>query len=296
MTADASTSLIAAFSPGAPGTLPAFALEVFLLSIAAGLLGSLLGVGGGLIVVPTLTLLLHLDIRFATGATLISVIATSNGAAARNARGQMTNLRLAMFLGVGSTSGALAGAYLAGVVPPRWLYVIFALVMAGSALAMFRARRRPADAAPLSDAIADRLQLHAAYVDQSLQREVPYRVSRTRVGFALMGLAGVMSGLLGIGSGVLKVPAMDLAMRLPMKVTSATTNFMIGVTATASAGVYFARGQINPFVAGPVAAGVLIGANGGARLLGVLHGSVIRLIFVAVLLWLAVEMLLKGIG
>lgn len=296
MSLDGVATLAAAFSPAAPGTLLAFTLEVFVLSIAAGLLGSLLGVGGGLIVVPALTLLLHLDIRFATGATIISVIATSNGAAARNARGQMTNLRLAMFLGLGSTSGALVGAYLAGVVPPRWLYVIFALVMGGSALAMFRARRRGTAAVASTDVIADRLHLHATYVDESLRREVPYTVSRSRLGLALMWLAGVMSGLLGIGSGVLKVPAMDLAMRLPMKVSSATTNFMIGVTAAASAGVYFARGQINPFVAGPVAAGVLIGANSGARLLGALHGSVIRMIFVAVLLWLSIEMLLKGVS
>jgi uncharacterized protein len=272
-----------------------FTLLVFGLSVGAGVLGSLLGLGGGIIVVPALTLLLHIDIRFAIGASIVSVIATSSGAAAAYVREGMTNLRVAMFLELGTTAGALSGAYLAGVIPARILYLVFGVVMGYSALAMFRKRHVERAAVVPADPIADRLRLHSSYTDDALGREVAYRVTRSKVGLALMYLAGVVSGLLGIGSGALKVPAMDLAMRLPIKVSTATSNFMIGVTAAASAGVYFARGHIDPFVAGPVAMGVLIGALAGSRLLGRLHSSVIRTVFVVVLLWVSLEMLLKGL-
>ena len=233
-----------------------FTLVVFTVSVAAGLLGSLLGLGGGIIVVPALTLLLHVDIRFAIGASIVSVIATSSGAAAAYVRDGMTNLRVAMFR-------------------KRHAEVAVAVVPA--------------------DGLADRLALHGSYVDEALGREVEYPVTGSTIGLALMYVAGVVSGLLGIGSGALKVPAMDLAMRLPIKVSTATSNFMIGVTAAASAGVYFARGQVDPFVAGPVAMGVLTGALTGSRLLGRLHSAVIRKVFVAVLLWVSLEMLLKGL-
>ena len=272
-----------------------FTLVVFTVSVAAGLLGSLLGLGGGIIVVPALTLLLHVDIRFAIGASIVSVIATSSGAAAAYVRDGMTNLRVAMFLELGTTAGALSGAYLAGVVPVRTLYLVFGLVMGYSALAMFRKRHADLAVAVPADALADRLDLHGSYVDEALGREVHYPVTGSRIGLGLMYVAGVVSGLLGIGSGALKVPAMDLAMRLPIKVSTATSNFMIGVTAAASAGVYFARGQVDPFVAGPVAMGVLTGALTGSRLLGRLHSAVIRKVFVAVLLWVSLEMLLKGL-
>ncbi len=271
-----------------------FSLLVFALSVVAGVLGSLVGVGGGIVVVPTLTLLLDVDIRFAIGATLVSVIATSSGAALGFVRGRLTNLRVAMFLEVGATAGALTGAYLAGVVSARWLYVVFGLVMAFSALVMLRKRSDQSAAAVPPDKLADRLRLHDSYVDAG--REIDYRVTGSRTGLALMYVAGGLSGLLGIGSGVLKVPAMDLAMRLPIKVSTGTSNFMIGVTAAASAGVYFARGQINPFVAGPVAAGVLVGATAGAQLLRRLQSSAVRSVFVVVLLWVSTQMLLKGLG
>ena len=272
-----------------------FTVLVFAISVSAGLLGSLLGLGGGIIVVPALTLLLHIDIRFAIGASIVSVIATSSGAAAAYVRDGMTNLRVAMFLEMGTTAGALSGAYLAGVIPIRSLYIIFAVVMGYSALAMFRKRHAElALAAVPADGLADRLALHSSYVDEAAGREVEYQVTGSRIGIVLMYIAGVVSGLLGIGSGALKVPAMDLAMRLPIKVSTATSNFMIGVTAAASAGVYFARGQVDPFVAGPVAMGVLAGALGGSKLLGRLESALIRKVFVAVLLWVSLEMLLKG--
>jgi len=273
-----------------------FTVLVFAISVSAGLLGSLLGLGGGIIVVPALTLLLHIDIRFAIGASIVSVIATSSGAAAAYVRDGMTNLRVAMFLEMGTTAGALSGAYLAGVIPVRSLYVIFGVVMGYSALAMFRKRHAELALAMVpADGLADRLALHSSYVDEAAGREIEYQVTGSRIGIGLMYVAGVVSGLLGIGSGALKVPAMDLAMRLPIKVSTATSNFMIGVTAAASAGVYFARGQVDPFVAGPVAMGVLTGALGGSKLLGRLQSSLIRKVFVAVLLWVSLEMLLKGV-
>ena len=272
-----------------------FCVTVFVVSVAAGVLGSLLGLGGGIIVVPALTLLLHVNIRFAIGASIVSVIATSSGAAAAYVRDGMTNLRVAMFLEMGTTAGALSGAYLAGVIPTRSLYLVFGVVMGYSALAMFRKRHADLAVAVPADALADRLNLHGSYVDEALGREIQYPVTGSTIGLGLMYVAGVVSGLLGIGSGALKVPAMDLAMRLPIKVSTATSNFMIGVTAAASAGVYFARGQVDPFVAGPVAMGVLTGALGGSRLLGRLQSSLIRKVFVAVLLWVSLEMLLKGV-
>jgi uncharacterized membrane protein YfcA len=273
-----------------------FTLAVFGIALIAGVLGSLLGLGGGIIVIPALTLLLHIDIRYAIGASIVSVIATSSGAAAAYVRERMTNMRVAMVLEVATTSGALTGAYLAGAIGGRWLYVIFGAVMGYSSLVMFRKRREVSEALAAKPAPwADKLRLHGSYFDEAEGREIPYRVVSTRIGLALMYVAGIVSGLLGIGSGALKVPAMDLAMHLPIKVSTATSNFMIGVTAAASAGVYFMRGDIVPFIAAPVAAGVLIGATLGSRLLGKLQSSTIRLVFVGVLLWVSAQMLLKGV-
>jgi uncharacterized membrane protein YfcA len=272
-----------------------FTFVTFAASVVAGVLGSLLGLGGGIIVIPVLTLLFKIDIRYAIGASIVSVIATSSGAAAAYVRERMTNLRVAMVLEIATTTGALSGAYIAGRVNARWLYLIFGVVMAYSALAMFRKGHfTHAETLPRCR-LADQLRLHDSYFDHAVNQEIPYRVTRTPLGFGLMYIAGVVSGLLGIGSGALKVPAMDLAMGLPIKVSTATSNFMIGVTAAASAGVYFMRGDIDPFVAAPVAAGVLLGATYGSHLLGRLRGRSIRIVFVLVLLWVSAEMFLKGI-
>jgi uncharacterized membrane protein YfcA len=272
-----------------------FMLITFLISCGAGFLGSLLGVGGGIIVIPALTLLLHVDIRFAIGASIVSIIATSSGAAAAYVREHMTNLRVAMLLELGTTTGALTGAFLAWLVTDRWLFVIFGLVLGYSALVMLRKGSTHRGETVPPDRWADRLNLHGSYFDQFENRTIHYRVTRTKLGLALMYLAGIVSALLGIGSGALKVPAMDLAMRLPIKVSSATSNFMIGVTAAASAGVYFARGDIDPFIAAPVAAGVLAGALVGSRLLAKLKRQWIRQAFVALLLIIAIQMLWQGI-
>jgi uncharacterized membrane protein YfcA len=271
-----------------------FTLATFGASMVAGVAGSILGLGGGIIVIPVLTLLLGVDIRYAIGASIVSVIATSSGAAAAYVREHLANMRVAMFLEMGTTTGALTGAFLAGIVGGRWLFIIFSLVLGYSAFAMFRKRHGEQAHVP-PDWVADRLRMHGEYFDEQAGQVVSYRVAHTFIGLGLMYIAGIVSGLLGIGSGSLKVPAMDLAMRLPIKVSSATSNFMIGVTAAASAGVYFARGDIDPFIAAPVAAGVLVGATAGSRVLGRLKNSSIRKAFVVVLAWICVQMLWKGI-
>lgn len=270
-------------------------LIIFLISSAAGLFGSLLGLGGGIIVIPALTLLLRIDIHYAIGASIISVIATSSGAAVAYLRGRLTNLRLAMVLEIATTTGAITGALGAGHINPRWLYILFGIVMGYSALAMLRKRNEMANVLIPADPLADKLALHDTFYDDSVKRPTDYRVTRTPLGLLLMYVAGLASGLLGIGSGALKVPAMDLAMQLPIKVSTATSNFMIGVTAAASAGVYFSRGEIHPLIAGPVAAGVLLGAIVGSRYIGRISNKQLRTLFVAILLFISIMMFSKGI-
>jgi uncharacterized membrane protein YfcA len=271
-----------------------FTFLVFATSVFAGFVGSLLGLGGGIIIIPALTLVFGIDIHFAIGASIVSVIATSSGAAAAYVRENLTNLRVAMFLELGTTAGALSGAYLAGILQGRWLFFIFAVILSFSAFAMFQKRHSdPRDPVP-PDRLADRLKFHSEYTDQS-GAVIPYRVTRSLTGLVLMYIAGVVSGLLGIGSGVLKVPAMDLAMHLPIKVSSATSNFMIGVTAAASAGVYFMRGQIDPFIAAPVAAGVLVGAAAGSSILPKLNRRTIRIAFIIILVYICLQMFYKGL-
>ena len=271
-----------------------FVLTVAAISVVAGFLGALLGLGGGLIVVPVLTLLLHVDIRLAIGASIVSVIATSSGAAAAYVRDRMANMRVAMFLELGTTAGAITGAYLAGVVHPRLLFILFGLIVGYSALTMLRDRHRDENETEVGP-WARVLKLQSSYFDKASGEEIAYQPVRARIGLALMYIAGTVSGLLGIGSGGLKVPAMDLAMELPIKVSTATSNFMIGVTAAASAGVYFSRGQIDPFIAAPVAVGVLAGAFAGSHTLGRIGSRSVRVIFVIVLTLIAAQMLYKGI-
>ncbi|EIP97667.1 putative permease [Opitutaceae bacterium TAV1] len=271
-----------------------FTIAIALISISAGALGSLVGVGGGIIVVPALTLLMGVDIQHAIAASIISVIATSSGAASSYVRERITNIRLAMVMEIATALGALCGAFLAAVVSGRWLYLLFGVVLCYTAWSMSR-KSKGHVREPVPDPWADRLKLHGSYFDRAEGREISYRVSRSKLGLVVSYVAGVVSGLLGIGGGVLKVPVMNLAMGLPIKVCTATSNFMIGVTAATSAAVYFMRGDIKPFIAAPVAVGVIIGAKIGARLLGRLKGNVIRVTFVAVLVISAVQMLWKGI-
>ena len=277
-------------------TLLAFVLSLGVVSIAAGALGSLVGLGGGVLIVPVLVRFYGVDIRLAIGASIVSVIATSSGAAAAYVRDEMTNLRAGMFLEIATTLGAVSGAYFTTLLPTRFLYVLFGVVLAYSALATYRHRRATAPLTVSHDRLANYFKLHGHYHDDADGRDYDYKVQRTGVGLAIMYVAGMVSALLGIGSGALKVPAMDLAMRMPMKVSTATSNFMIGVTAAASAGMYFERGQIDPVIAAPVAIGVLLGSMFGARYLGRATNRTVRLLFVIVLIAVAAEMLQRGLA
>jgi uncharacterized membrane protein YfcA len=271
-------------------------LGIFAISVAAGLIGALAGVGGGILVIPALTIVFGVDIHLAVGASIVSVIATSSGAAAAYVRDRMTDMRVGMFLELATTTGAVCGALLAAAVAPAFLYVLLGVVLLGSA--GMQVSRMGEETPPTTSAsgLASRLRLASSYPDRKLGREVPYSAQRIPLGFVLMWIAGLVSGLLGIGSGVLKVIAMDGAMRLPMKVSSATSNFMIGVTAAASAGIYLGRGDVDPQIATPVALGVLTGALIGARLLQHISNRSVRLVFLPVLIAVGVETIGRGLG
>jgi uncharacterized membrane protein YfcA len=264
---------------------------VFVISAVAGFLGSLTGLGGGVVITPALTLLLGVDLRYAIGASLVSVIATSSGAASAYVREGFSNIRIGMFLEIATTIGALAGAHLATHTPTSALGVIFGFVLLYSAYLSSRPEPPPhPDLHP--DPLALRLRLSGTYpVDSEMQS---YIAQRVEAGFALMFGAGALSGLLGIGSGAVKVIAMDQAMRIPFKVSTATSNFMIGVTAAASAGVYLKRGYIDPGLAMPVMLGVVLGSFLGARRLAGAGTHFLRKLFALVVAALAVEMIYSG--
>jgi uncharacterized membrane protein YfcA len=265
---------------------------VFGISAVAGCLGALTGLGGGVVVTPALTLLLGVDIRYAIGASLVSVIATSSGAAAAFVREGYSNIRIGMFLEIATTLGALFGAFLATRTPTSILSVIFGLVLLQAAWQSSRRRASKEKSRP-ADSLAQRLKLDGSY--PSPEGPCKYQVSRVKTGFSLMFGAGTLSGLLGIGSGALKVIAMDQAMHVPFKVSTTTSNFMIGVTAAASAGIYLSRGYIEPGLAMPVMLGVLAGSILGARQLIGAKVRVLRWIFAGVVGVMAIEMIVTGV-
>ncbi len=274
----------------------ALMLLLFFASMAAGMLGALVGLGGGVLIVPLLTIGFNLDFRLAIGASIVCVIATSSGAGAALLRDRMTNFRIGTFLEVATTVGAISGALIAPHLPVRALSIMFGLILLGSIIPTLKKGASETVLPAVDDALAARLKLGSAYPDRLLGRDVTYHVTGSWLGLGLMYIAGVVSGLLGIGSGALKVLAMDSAMRLPIKVSTATSNYMIGVTAAASAGIYFWRGDVLPLVAAPVALGVLCGALIGAHFLIRFRGSTIRMIFLVALSLVAVQMLLRGLG
>jgi uncharacterized protein len=273
--------------------LALFTSLVFAGSLTAGLLGAMTGLGGGVVLVPLLTLAFHVDIRYAIGASLISVIATSSGSAAAYVREGFSNVRIGMFLEVATTLGAIFGAFLATRVPTHALAIVFGLVLLYSAWLSWQQTHHPETAPHPKNPWSDRLRMSGSYPDgNGGQRD--YTVDRIPAGFATMFGAGTLSGLLGIGSGAVKVLAMDRIMRIPFKVSTTTSNFMIGVTAAASAGIYLQRGYINPGLAFPVMLGVLAGSLLGARLLIKARVSLLRTIFTFVILALGVEMIVNG--
>jgi uncharacterized protein len=262
-------------------------------SFFAGFLGSLTGLGGGVVIVPLLALLFHVDIRYAIGASLVSVIATSSGAAAAYVREGYSNIRIGMFLEIATTMGALLGAYLAAQVSTGLIAVIFGMVLIYSAYLSSRDRSESVENGQ-PDRLAALLRLDATYPTPDGPQA--YYVRAVPTGFCLMFIAGVLSGLLGIGSGAVKVLAMDQAMRLPFKVSTTTSNFMIGVTAAASAGVYLSRGYIDPGLSMPVVLGVLFGSLLGTRVLVKAQTRLLRRIFSVVIIILAIEMIYNGLA
>jgi len=265
---------------------------VWIGSVAAGLLGSLTGLGGGVVIVPFLTLALGVDIRYAIGASLISVIATSSGSAVAYVREGFSNIRAGMLLEVATTAGATLGAWLVTRVPTNAIAVIFGGVLLFS-LYPSRQQRHQGEAEDEPDRVAGWLRLDSSYPSRDGVRL--YHVHHVPVGFGLMALAGALSGLLGIGSGALKVLAMDRDMRMPFKASTTTSNFMIGVTAAASAGIYLRKGFVDPGLAMPTMLGVLVGSLVGARILGRARTQWLRWLFGAVVLALAVEMIYNGV-
>lgn len=273
-----------------------FVVGIFLASVGAGLLGSLIGLGGGVLIVPLLTIGFHLNIRLAIGASIVCVIATSSGAAAAYVRDHLTNVRVGMMLELATSVGAVTGALVAAYLSATVLFILFGVILLFSILPTVKKLGEDVPMGVENSGLAARMQLASTYPDRATGKMIPYNVTSVPLGFGMMYIAGIVSGLLGIGSGALKVLAMDTAMRLPMKVSSATSNFMIGVTAAASAGIYFWRGDVLPLVAAPVALGVLLGATLGAKMLVRFSNQTVRKIFLPVLAVVAIEMFLRGLG
>ena len=262
----------------------------------AGFIGALAGLGGGILVVPILTLGFHVPFPDAIGASIVSVIATSSGAAAVYVKDRLANLRVGMLLEVATTIGAISGALLITVLNTSALFIIFGVILLVSAGPMLLRLAEETPANVINHRWAERLRLPSSYPNAATGTLEPYNVAHVRIGFGMMYVAGLVSGLLGIGSGTFKVLALDTAMRLPMRVSTSTSNFMIGVTAAASAGIYFQRGDIDPVIAAPVALGVLGGAAIGAFVLPRLSNVRLRKIFIPIVVLVALNMLARGFG
>ncbi|ARY30013.1 sulfite exporter TauE/SafE family protein [Brucella melitensis] len=272
-------------------------LWLFVAAFGASMLGGMLGMASGIFIVPLLTSIFGIDIHVAIAASLISVIACSCGSAAPLLKERLTNIRLAVVLETATTLGAFTGVFLIGVIPTAYLYLMFAIILVLSAWQMLvRRREMPQTNRPASRTWVTLLRLHSAVPDRSSGKFTSYQVGSLPLGLSLMYGAGLVSALLGIGSGILKIPAMDTALRLPIKVSSAASNFMIGVTGAASAGAYFMRGDINTAIAGPVALGSVLGAVAGARILTGISGDKLRIFFVIVLVLLAIAMGMSSFG
>ncbi|MFD2744290.1 MULTISPECIES: sulfite exporter TauE/SafE family protein [Sphingobacterium] len=272
-------------------TLLVFTLLLLLGAIIAGTIGSLSGLGGGIVLIPLLTLVLDVDIHYAIGAALVSVIATSSGSAAAYVKSGVANIRLGMFLEIATTAGAVAGAILSAYAPTSYISILFGLALLFSAGNSLRKKQEVIDTH--SSPLAKTLQLEGTYPDHA-QGSIAYGTRNVVGGFSMMGLAGLLSGILGIGSGAFKVIAMDGIMRIPFKVSTTTSNFMMGVTALASSVIYMQKGYIVPAICLPVLIGVLIGAMIGSRILMVTDPKKLRVFFAFIIVFLALNMIYSG--
>ena len=276
-------------------------LQFMLIAVLAGFLGSLVGLGGGIIITPALTILFGFDIKYAIGASIVAVIATSSGSAIAFVKDHVSNMRVGMLLEVFTTAGGVVGALMAGVFSSKLLYIFFSLILLNSFYGMLKktgliTKLKKEEEKVENDKYADKYKLNSTYYDKATGETVKYNVTNVPQGSLVMFGAGFASGLLGIGSGAFKVVALDTYMKLPIKVSTATSNFMMGVTATASALIYFFNGTINPVVAAPIAIGTLIGSRTGAKVMQRLDAKYIRYIFLPILLFTIINMFLKGVG
>ncbi|WP_290033012.1 sulfite exporter TauE/SafE family protein [Ligilactobacillus cholophilus] len=274
------------------------ALLMLLIGLFAGTMGAILGIGGGMIITPIITLGLGLDIKYAIGASIIAVIATSSGSTIAFLKDDVLNLRVAMFLEIATSVGAIVGALLTGVFNPAILYFLFGCLLLFSSWNMYRKLRQGNEvlhrATP--DKLAEKLKLNSSYYDKNLHKQIDYDVENVPAGLTIMFGAGLASGLLGIGSGAFKVMALDNAMKMPLKPSSATSNLMMGVTAAASATIYFFNGSIRPEIAVPLSLGIIVGAALGSRIMQHLPSRWIRIIFIPILIYLGLQMALKAFG
>lgn len=274
------------------------AILMLLIGLFAGTMGAILGIGGGMIITPIITLGLGLNIKYAIGASIIAVIATSSGSTIAFLKDDVLNLRVAMFLEIATSVGAIVGALLTGVFNPAILYFLFGCLLLFSSYNMIRKLRQGKEvlhrATP--DKLAEKLKLNNSYYDKNLHQQVDYDVENVPGGMAIMFGAGLASGLLGIGSGAFKVMALDNVMKMPLKPSSSTSNLMMGVTAAASATIYFFNGSIRPEIAVPLSLGIIVGAAIGSRIMQHLPSRIIRIIFIPILMYLGLQMALKAFG
>lgn len=276
-------------------------IYLIIIAIFAGFIGSLVGLGGGLIVTPALTILFDLDIKYAIGASIVAVIATSSGSAIAFVKDGISNINIGLFLEIFTTLGGIIGALLAGIFSSKVLYIFFSIILINSFYGMLKKSglikvKKDYTEIIEEDKYSKKLNFSSEYYDKSEKKIIKYKVTNVPQGSAVMFGAGLASGLLGIGSGAFKVVALDNYMKLPIKVSTATSNFMMGVTACASALIYFFNGTINPVIAGPIALGTLIGSRTGAKVMQRINSKYIRLIFLPILLFTIINMLLKGLG
>ena len=276
-------------------------IQFMIIAVLAGFLGSLVGLGGGIIITPALTILFGIDIKYAIGASIVAVIATSSGSAIAFVKDHVSNMRVGMLLEVFTTAGGVVGALMAGIFSSKLLYIFFSLILLNSFYGMLKktgliTKVKKEEEKVENDKYADRYKLNSTYYDKATGKTVAYNVTNVPQGSLVLFGAGFASGLLGIGSGAFKVVALDSYMKLPIKVSTATSNFMMGVTATASALIYFFNGTINPVIAAPIAIGTLIGSRTGAKVMQRLDAKYIRYIFLPILLFTIVNMFLKGVG
>ena len=276
-------------------------LQFMLIAVFAGFLGSLVGLGGGIIITPALTILFGFDIKYAIGASIVAVIATSSGSAIAFVKDHISNMRVGMLLEVFTTAGGVVGALMAGVFSSKLLYIFFSLILLNSFYGMLKktgliTKAKKEEVVVENDKYAEKYKLNSSYYDKAIDQTIDYNVTNVPQGSLVMFGAGFASGLLGIGSGAFKVVALDTYMKLPIKVSTATSNFMMGVTATASALIYFFNGTINPIVAAPIAIATLIGSRTGAKVMQRLDAKYIRYIFLPILLFTIINMFLKGMG